>query len=60
MIMKTVFIGEGGAQFTAALKKHGFSPIILPSDGKLPSFVSSHADMPDQFYAYHFSSLGVF
>ena len=43
--MKTVFIGEGGAYFSDALKKHGFSPVILPKDDKLPEFVSSHADM---------------
>ncbi len=43
--MKTVFIGEGGARFADALKKHGFSPVILPKDAKLPKFVSSHADM---------------
>ena len=43
--MKTIFIGEGGAYFSDALKKHGFLPVILPSDEKLPKAVSSHADM---------------
>lgn len=43
--MKTVFLGKGGTPFTDALKKHGFSPVILPSDERLPAFVSDHADM---------------
>ena len=43
--MKIIFIGEGGAYFSDALKSHGFSPIILPEDEKLPKAVSSHADM---------------
>ena len=43
--MKKIILGQGGKPFEEILKKHGFSPIIIPNDESLPPFVNTHADM---------------
>lgn len=43
--MKKILIGECGRQFSDALARCGFSPVILPKEERLSSPVSSHADM---------------
>ena len=43
--MKKIILGQGGKPFEEILKKHGFSPIIIPKDERLPPFVNTHADM---------------